>query len=126
MGCAVLFALTGMNRWAGSFFLFVAFRMLSGVAVGAAALVCPMYIAEISPASMRGRMVSFYQLSIVIGILLAYLSNYLLLETGINNWRWMSRCNRPRRCCFFSGCFLSPKVRVGSWVKIKKMKLSTF
>ena len=38
---------------------------------------------------MRGRMVSFYQLSIVIGILLAYLSNYLLLNTGDNNWRWM-------------------------------------
>ena len=68
MLCAVLFALTGVGTgWATTFPLFVAFRMLSGVAVGAAALVCPMYVAEISPATMRGRMVSFYQLSIVIG-----------------------------------------------------------
>ncbi|GAB2587226.1 MFS transporter [Spirosoma areae] len=104
MGCAVLFALTGVGTgWAGSFPLFVTFRMLSGVAVGAAALVCPMYVAEISPASMRGRMVSFYQLSIVIGILLAYLSNYLLLNTGDNNWRWMfssqsARSNQLTNC----------------------------
>ena len=73
MCCAILFALTGIGTgWAASFPLFVGFRMLSGVAVGAAALVCPMYVAEISPASMRGRMGSFYQLSMVIGILLAY------------------------------------------------------
>ena len=81
MLCAVLFALTGVGTgWATTFPMFIFFRMLSGVAVGAAALVCPMYVAEISPATMRGRMVSFYQLSIVIGILLAYLSNYLLFE----------------------------------------------
>ncbi len=90
MLCAVLFAVTGAGTgWAGSFQLFVMFRMLSGVAVGAAALVCPISVAEISPSAMRGRMVSFYQMSIVIGILLAYLSNYLLLNTGENNWRWM-------------------------------------
>ena len=83
MICAVLLALTGTGTgWAGSFPLFICFRMLSGIAVGAAALVCPMYVAEISPAPMRGKMVSFYQLSIVIGILLAYLSNYLLLNAG--------------------------------------------
>jgi len=86
MACAGLFALTGAGTgWADGFSLFVSFRILSGVAVGAAALVCPMYVAEISSAPMRGRMVLFYQLSIVIGILLAYLSNYLLLNTGINN-----------------------------------------
>lgn len=84
MLCAVLFALTGVGTgWATSFPLFVGFRMLSGVAVGAAALVCLMYVAEISPAPMRGRMVSFYQLSIVIGILLAYLFNYMLLGRAL-------------------------------------------
>ncbi|GAB3892196.1 sugar porter family MFS transporter [Larkinella knui] len=106
MGCAVLFALTGAGTgWAGSFPLFIAFRMLSGVAVGAAALVCPMYVAEISPAPMRGRMVSFYQLSIVAGILLAYLSNYLLLNTGLNNWRWMFSSQSGPSLLFFLGLF---------------------
>jgi sugar porter (SP) family MFS transporter len=107
MLCAVLFALTGAGTgWATSFPLFVLFRMLSGVAVGAAALVCPMYVAEISPAPMRGRMVSFYQLSIVIGILLAYLSNYLLLNTGVNNWRWMFSSQSAPSLLFFFGLFL--------------------
>ena len=106
MGCALLFALTGAGTgWAGSFPAFVLFRMLSGVAVGAAALVCPMYVAEISPAPMRGRMVSFYQLSIVIGILLAYLSNYLLLNTGENNWRWMFSSQSVPSLLFFFGLF---------------------
>lgn len=106
MGCALLFALTGLGTgWAGSFPQFILFRMLSGVAVGAAALVCPMYVAEISPAPMRGRMVSFYQLSIVIGILLAYLSNYLLLNTGINNWRWMFSSQSAPSLLFFFGLF---------------------
>lgn len=106
MTCAVLFALTGAGTgWAGSFPLFVLFRMLSGIAVGIAALVCPMYVAEISPAPMRGRMVSFYQLSIVIGILLAYLSNYLLLNTGPDNWRWMFSSQSAPSLLFFFGLF---------------------
>jgi MFS transporter, SP family, arabinose:H+ symporter len=106
MGCAVLFALTGAGTgWATGFSAFIAFRMLSGVAVGAAALVCPMYVAEISPAPMRGRMVSFYQLSIVIGILLAYLSNYLLLNTGPHNWRWMFSSQSAPSLLFFAGLF---------------------
>src|SRR5882724_3705270 len=68
--CAFLFALTGVGTgWAGNFFIFISFRLLSGVAVGAAALVCPMYIAEISPAPLRGRMVTLYQLAIVTGLL---------------------------------------------------------
>ena len=117
MGCAMLFALTGAGTgWAGSFPSFIAFRMLSGVAVGAAALVCPMYVAEISPAPMRGRMVSFYQLSIVIGILLAYLSNYLLLNTGVNNWRWMFSSQSVPSLLFFVGLFFvaeSPRWLIG-------------
>jgi sugar porter (SP) family MFS transporter len=117
MLCAVLFAVTGAGTgWAGSFPLFVMFRMLSGVAVGAAALVCPMYVAEISPSAMRGRMVSFYQLSIVIGILLAYLSNYLLLNTGDNNWRWMFSSQSAPSLLFFFGLFFvseSPRWLIG-------------
>jgi sugar porter (SP) family MFS transporter len=117
MICAVLFAITGIGTgWAGSFTLFIAFRMLSGVAVGAAALVCPMYVAEISPAPIRGKMVSFYQLSIVIGILLAYLSNYLLLGSGENNWRWMFSSQSAPSLLFFIGLFFvaeSPRWLIG-------------
>ena len=72
--CSFLFAVTGVaTGWAPDFNLFIIARLLSGVAVGVAALVCPMYIAEIAPASLRGRLVTFYQLAIVTGLLLAYL-----------------------------------------------------
>jgi sugar porter (SP) family MFS transporter len=107
MGCALLFALTGFGTgWAGSFPVFILFRMVSGIAVGTAALVCPMYIAEMSPAPLRGRMVAFYQLAITTGILLAYLTNYLLLNTGENNWRWMFSSQSAPALLFFFGLFL--------------------
>lgn len=100
--CAFLFGLTGLGTgWAESFSVFILFRMLSGVAVGAAAMVCPMYIAEISPATLRGRLVAFYQLAITAGILLAYFSNYLLLNTGPNNWRWMFSAQTIPSLLFF-------------------------
>lgn len=106
LGCAALFALTGIGTgWAGNIYLFISFRLLSGVAVGVAALVCPMYIAEIAPTSFRGRMVTFYQLAIVSGLLLAYLANYLLLDTGVNNWRWMFSSQSAPALLFFFGLF---------------------
>jgi SP family arabinose:H+ symporter-like MFS transporter len=104
--CALLFALTGVGTgWAGNFTAFIVFRMLSGMAVGIAALVCPMYIAEISPAAGRGRLVALYQLAITVGILLAYLSNYFLLHSGENNWRWMFSSQSAPAILFFAGLF---------------------
>lgn len=71
----------------------VAFRFLGGIAVGAASVVCPMYITEIAPARQRGLLVAVSQLNIVIGILVAYLSNYLVTRVlgtdNPSNWRWM-------------------------------------
>jgi len=69
----------------------IAFRFLGGVAIGAASVVTPIYIAEVSPARFRGRLVAMNQLNIVLGILIAFLSNYVIAqilppETG---WRWM-------------------------------------
>ncbi len=117
MVCAFLFALTGLGTgWANEFNLFIGFRLLSGVAVGIAAMVCPMYVAEISPAQMRGKMVSFYQLSIVIGILLAYLSNFLLLNSGSDNWRWMFSSQSLPALLFMAGLFWvaeSPRWLIG-------------
>jgi len=64
-------------------------RFIGGLAVGISSVLSPMYIAEISPARIRGRLVSLNQFSIVFGILLTYLSNWLLVDIGPNNWRWM-------------------------------------
>ena len=80
---AVLFAISAIaSALAPSFVLLVAARMLGGFGVGAALIIAPMYIAEIAPARSRGRLVSFNQLNIVIGISLAFFSNYLILNLG--------------------------------------------
>lgn len=64
-------------------------RILSGLAVGATSVVAPMYISEIAPAHNRGRLVSFNQFAITIGIVLAYIFDYLLLSLGDDSWRYM-------------------------------------
>ncbi|WP_445955631.1 sugar porter family MFS transporter [Yeosuana sp.] len=68
---------------------FAFFRFLGGVGVGASTIAAPAYVSEISPAKNRGRLVSLYQFNIVLGILIAFLSNYLLRNVGENAWRWM-------------------------------------
>ena len=69
---------------------FMFFRFLSGLSIGASSVVAPLYIAEIAPPKYRGRMVISFQVNIVTGILIAYLSNYLLQGIGgTNDWRWM-------------------------------------
>ena len=69
-------------------YCFMFFRFLGGLAVGASSVVGPMYIAEISPAAWRGRFVCFFQFNIVLGIVLAYFSNYWLVGVP-NDWQWM-------------------------------------
>tara|TARA_R110001583_G_scaffold4136_7_gene24519 strand:+ start:1251 stop:2579 length:1329 start_codon:yes stop_codon:yes gene_type:complete len=68
---------------------FAFFRFLGGVGVGASTIAAPAYVSEISPPKKRGRLVSLYQFNIVLGILIAFLSNYLLRNVGENAWRWM-------------------------------------
>src|SRR5688572_9206022 len=68
---------------------FVIFRFLGGVGVGASSVVGPMYISEISPANRRGRLVALFQFNVVSGILIAFISNYLLFGVGEDAWRWM-------------------------------------
>ena len=68
---------------------FAIFRFLGGLGVGASIIAAPAYVSEISPANKRGRLVSLYQFNIVLGILIAFLSNYLLRNTGAQPWRWM-------------------------------------
>lgn len=69
---------------------FMIFRFLGGLAIGASSVVAPMYISEISPARNRGKLVATFQFNIVLGIVIAYLSNYLLRNTGgDDSWRYM-------------------------------------
>lgn len=87
---ASLYILTAIgSALAGSVTTFIIFRFLGGVGVGASSVVAPMYIAEISPAKIRGRMTAMFQFNVISGILIAYISNYLLRDTGAEPWRWM-------------------------------------
>ena len=70
-------------------YTFAFFRFLGGIGVGASTIAAPAYVSEISPAKNRGRLVALYQFNIVLGILIAFLSNYLLRNVGENAWRWM-------------------------------------
>ncbi len=73
---------------AGNWYLFLIFRFLGGVGVGASSVTAPVYIAEIAPANMRGRLVAMFQFNIVLGIVISYFSNYLIGASDAS-WRWM-------------------------------------
>ena len=88
---------------------FILYRILGGIAVGGASVLAPMYIAEVSPAHLRGRMVSLNQLTIVIGISMAYFSNYFLLATGEDAWRWMFAAEAVPALFFFFALFIVPE-----------------
>jgi SP family arabinose:H+ symporter-like MFS transporter len=87
---ALLFLITSVATGiAPTFALFIAARFAGGVAVGGVSVLSPMYIAEVSPPGIRGRMGATYQLSITAGILSSYCINYCLRNEGAWNWRWM-------------------------------------
>lgn len=87
---AALFALTSVaTALAWDFASFLAARFVGGLAVGAVSLVSPMYVSEVAPAPVRGRLGALYQMSIVTGILGSYCINYGLHDIGPDNWRWM-------------------------------------
>ena len=120
---AVLFAISAVaSAVAPDFLTLVLARMLGGLGVGAALIIAPMYIAEIAPAEIRGRMVSFNQLNIVIGISAAFFSNYLILTLGQSdlawaealqlgelNWRWMLGIETLPAILYFFALFAVPE-----------------
>ena len=120
---AALFAVSALaSAVAPDFIWLVAARMLGGLGVGAALIIAPMYIAEIAPAKIRGRMVSFNQLNIVIGISAAFFSNYLILRLGASdlgwaqslnlgdwNWRWMLGVEAIPAIVYFVALFAVPE-----------------
>ncbi len=87
---AVLYLISALgSALSTDWHLFMAFRFLGGLGVGASSVAAPMYISEISPANRRGRLVAMFQFNVVFGIVIAYISNYFIAGTGPNSWRWM-------------------------------------
>jgi sugar porter (SP) family MFS transporter len=72
-----------------NWYLFLVFRFLGGLGVGTSSVTAPIYISEVSPADRRGRLVGLFQFNVVLGILISYLSNYLIGQGGETSWRWM-------------------------------------
>jgi len=86
----ILFLVSALgSAFANDPYTFAFFRFLGGLGIGASTIAAPAYVSEIAPANDRGRLVSLYQFNIVLGILMAFLSNYLLRDAGENAWRWM-------------------------------------
>lgn len=98
-----------MSAFTNNFTIFVLSRILGGVAVGASILIAPVYIAEISPSKLRGSLVSFNQLMIVIGISASFFSNYFLLSLGDNCWRWMLGVEAIPAVLYFVLLFFVPE-----------------
>jgi sugar porter (SP) family MFS transporter len=87
---AILYLLSAIGcSYTSQWIPFIVFRFLGGIAVGASSVVGPMYISEISPASMRGRLAGSFQTNIVFGILVAYITNYIFSGSGEDSWRFM-------------------------------------
>ena len=90
MVIAVMYLLSAIGCASSTMWLlFITFRFIGGIAVGASSVVGPMYISEIAPANLRGRLAGSFQLNIVAGIFIAYLTNFLFVDLGENSWRWM-------------------------------------
>lgn len=125
IGAALLFAVTSVgNGLAGTFAIFVAWRILGGVAIGLASSLSPMYIAEVAPAQIRGKLVAINQLTVVIGILLAQYINWFLVRNlpqgatdefirnswfGQQGWRWMFALTAAPSLLFFFGMLVVPE-----------------
>lgn len=101
LGCAL----------AWNWYVLIGFRVVGGLAIGASSVIGPMYIAEISPALRRGRLVGMFQLNVVAGILLAYLSNYLVSLAGLGpvEWRWKLAVASVPAAAFFVALFRIPE-----------------
>ncbi|WP_282122254.1 sugar porter family MFS transporter [Algibacter mikhailovii] len=131
---AILFTISAIgSALAGTFFWLIVFRMIGGLGVGAALIIAPMYIAEVAPPEKRGQLVSFNQLNIVIGISIAFFTNYFILELGNSeaewtktlgfdtwNWRWMLGLEALPAILYYFGLFQIP--RSPRWLMTKNKK----
>lgn len=120
---AMLYFISAVGSAIAPNFLFLVIaRMIGGIGVGASLIIAPMYIAELAPPDQRGKMVSFNQLNIVIGITVAFFTNYLIMQLGQSeadwalslkfdeyNWRWMLGLEALPAILYFFALFLVPK-----------------
>src|SRR5579871_5798006 len=88
---AILFIVAALGcAFVSAWGLFICFRIIGGLAVGTSSVIAPMYISEIAPARLRGRLAGSFQVMIVTGIVVAYLTNYLFSQLQLADaWRWM-------------------------------------
>jgi sugar porter (SP) family MFS transporter len=128
---AILYAVSALgSALAPSFTFLVIARMVGGLGLGASLIIAPMFIAEIAPAKVRGQMVSFNQLNIVLGISVAFFTNYLILQWGKTgadwvqalgidkyNWRWMLGLETFPAVLYFFGLLFIP--RSPRWLMMK-------
>jgi sugar porter (SP) family MFS transporter len=103
---------------ATDWYVFLFYRFIGGLGVGASSVAGPMYISEISPPKMRGRLVALFQFNVVLGILIAYLSNYLIEGSGEQAWRWMMGVEAFPAFAFLSLVLFIPKSP--RWLIVKK------
>jgi sugar porter (SP) family MFS transporter len=109
---AILYLISGLGcAFAWNWYALVAFRFIGGLGVGGSSVLGPMYIAEIAPAKLRGRLVGVFQFNVVFGILLAYFSNYLigLQHFGATEWRWELGVTAIPAALFFVMLFTIPR-----------------
>ena len=109
---AVLYLVSALGcAFAFNWYSFVLARFIGGLGIGASSVLGPMYIAEISPAKWRGRLVAFFQFNIVAGILVAYLSNYLIGLAGLGEteWRWKLGVSAFPALLFLGMLFVIPR-----------------
>ena len=125
IGAAALFTISAIGTGAASQFTpFIIYRLIGGLGIGLASAISPMYIAEVAPAKMRGRLVSINQMTIVIGILLAQIINFLIADkvpadasnaeilaswNGQTGWRWMFWAETVPAATFFLLAFFIPE-----------------
>jgi len=89
--------------------LFMAARFIGGIAIGISTVAAPLYISEIAPPEHRGRLAGMFQFNIVFGILVAFLSNYLLARLGENSWRWMLGVMAVPSILYTLACLIIPE-----------------
>jgi MFS transporter, SP family, arabinose:H+ symporter len=110
---AVLYLISGLGcAFAWNWYALVIFRFIGGLGVGGSSVLGPMYIAEVSPAKLRGRLVGFFQFNVVFGILVAYFSNYVisLQHLGVaTEWRWELGITALPAALFFVMLFTIPR-----------------
>lgn len=122
---AILFTISAIwSATATQYTTFIIARMIGGIGIGGAILIAPIYIAEIAPPKLRGRLVSLNQLNIVLGISVAYFSNFYLKDIEGESWRWMLGVEAIPALIYFFALFTVPKSPRWLIQKFKKIILA--